>query len=74
MHRGFGLCQNSRDELQFGEINNGHYEHPGSEHPGGAHFLLGDGAVRFVSEKTELKILQAYATRNYREVVNLDQP
>ena len=46
----------------------------GSMHPGGAHFLLGDGAVRFVSEETELKILQAYATRNNREVVNLDQP
>lgn len=40
----------------------------GSEHPGGCHFLMADGSVQFVAENTELKILQAFSTRNEGEV------
>lgn len=34
----------------------------GSYHVGGAHFLMGDGAVRFLSENMDLKLYQALAT------------
>lgn len=34
-------------------INGGHFQGPGSDHVGGAHFGLGDGAVRFISENID---------------------
>ncbi len=43
----------------------------GSNHPGGCHFLLGDGSVHFLSENTQLKILQALASRDGGEVVKV---
>ncbi len=43
----------------------------GSNHPGGCHFLLGDGSVHFLSENTQLRILQALATRDGGEVVEI---
>ena len=43
----------------------------GSEHPGGLHFLLADGSVHFFRESTELKILQAFATRGDGETASL---
>jgi len=42
----------------------------GSEHPGGCHFLMADGSVQFIGESVELKVLQAYATRDYNEVIS----
>ncbi|MCH2131493.1 MAG: DUF1559 domain-containing protein [Pirellulaceae bacterium] len=39
-----------------------------SMHPGGTHFLMGDGSVHFFSESTELRILQGLATRADGEV------
>jgi len=41
-----------------------------SFHPGGVHFLLGDGSVRFFSENIELKVFQALTTRSGGEAVN----
>ena len=35
----------------------------GSEHPGGANMLFGDGAVKYVSEGIDLKVLQQYGHR-----------
>ena len=43
----------------------------GSNHPGGCHFLLGDGSVHFLSENTQLRILQALASRDGGEVVKV---
>ncbi|MBW3543856.1 MAG: DUF1559 domain-containing protein [Planctomycetes bacterium] len=40
-----------------------------SDHIGGAHFCLADGAVRFLSENIDARLLDALATRNGREVV-----
>jgi len=34
-------------------INGGQYEGPGSDHIGGAHFGMGDGSVRFISENID---------------------
>ncbi|QDT42595.1 Type II secretion system protein G precursor [Gimesia alba] len=40
-----------------------------SDHVGGAHFLLGDGAVRFVSENIDAGTLDALATKSGGEVI-----
>jgi prepilin-type processing-associated H-X9-DG protein len=41
-------------------------------HPGGAHFLFGDGSVRFVSYGAA-PIMPALATRNGGEAVNIPE-
>lgn len=43
-----------------------------SFHVGGAHVLMTDGAVRFVSESLPIEELVALVSRNGREVVSLD--
>ena len=40
----------------------------GSEHPGGAQFVLADGSVQFLSEEMELEVLQSMATVNGGEI------
>lgn len=55
--------------VQLGEMNNFHYEHPGSEHPGGAQFGLADGSVRFISENIDSWILKSLSTYNCGEVI-----
>ena len=40
-----------------------HFDDFSSEHVGGAHFLFGDGAVRFISMNIDLKVYQSMATR-----------
>ncbi|QDT98685.1 DUF1559 domain-containing protein [Gimesia aquarii] len=42
---------------------------PASHHTGGCHFLMGDGAVRFISENIDLGTLQDLTTRAGGEVV-----
>ena len=44
----------------------------GSQHIGGAHFLLTDGSVRFVNQNIDFVTYQAAATRGEREVWSLD--
>jgi prepilin-type N-terminal cleavage/methylation domain-containing protein/prepilin-type processing-associated H-X9-DG protein len=41
-----------------------------SQHPGGAHFVFGDGSVRFVKESIDLATYQGLGTRNGKELVN----
>ena len=43
----------------------------GSLHPGGCHFALGDGSVRFVSETTQKSVLYNLARMSDGEVVEL---
>jgi prepilin-type N-terminal cleavage/methylation domain-containing protein len=40
----------------------------GSNHTGGAQFLLGDGAVKFISENIDINLYQSLATRDGGEV------
>jgi prepilin-type N-terminal cleavage/methylation domain-containing protein len=40
-----------------------HFDDFGSYHPGGTHFVFGDGAVRFISEEIDLEVYQALTTR-----------
>ena len=58
--------------LQFGEMNNGHYEHPASEHPGGVNFGLGDGSVVFISEDVNSDLIRHLST--YSDGVVVDVP
>ncbi len=44
----------------------------GSQHTGGAQFLLGDGTVRFVSENIDFATYQALASRGGGEIASLD--
>jgi prepilin-type processing-associated H-X9-DG protein len=39
----------------------------GSNHAGGANFLMGDGAVRFVGESIDITTYKASASRNGKE-------
>lgn len=47
-----------------------HFDDFGSYHSGGAHFLMGDGAVRFVSDHIDLGVYQSLATRQGGEAVS----
>jgi prepilin-type N-terminal cleavage/methylation domain-containing protein len=50
-------------------INGGAEEAAGSFHVGGAHFLMGDGAVRFLSENMHMATYQGLSTRRAGEVL-----
>ena len=49
---------------------NGHFDDFGSRHAGGAHFVMGDGAVRFINESIDLGLYQGLATINAGEVID----
>jgi len=51
-------------------INSYGEEAAGSYHIGGAHFVFGDGRVRFLSENIDMKVYRALSTRAKGEVVN----
>jgi prepilin-type processing-associated H-X9-DG protein len=44
-----------------------------SRHPGGVHFALADGSVRFINESTDSVVYRASCTRNGEEAVTLPQ-
>ncbi len=50
-------------------INGGSEEATGSFHVGGAHFLFGDGSVRFLSENMHMATYQAVCTRKNGEIL-----
>ncbi|MGE3820987.1 MAG: H-X9-DG-CTERM domain-containing protein, partial [Isosphaeraceae bacterium] len=43
-----------------------------SQHPGGAHFVFGDGAVHFLKNGVDQVVYQALGTRSGRETINED--
>ena len=72
---GWMLCGSNQDafiSMEFGlapgDGSGAHNDHYWSRHTGGAHFLLTDGAVRFVSENTDYSLLIGLATRNGEEL------
>jgi prepilin-type N-terminal cleavage/methylation domain-containing protein/prepilin-type processing-associated H-X9-DG protein len=75
---GYGICSwGTRDgflSMQKGiapgdDTIVAHEYHFWSYHPGGAHFLFGDGRVRYISEQVDLATLRALATIAGAEVV-----
>lgn len=52
----------------FGRL--GSWAYPGSLHPGGCHFAMGDGSVRFVNQNTPYNTLMAMATITGGETVD----
>lgn len=60
-------------DVQYGELNNGHFEHPGSEHPGGAQFGMADGSVRFINENIDSPTLMHLATIDCGEVIQQEE-
>jgi prepilin-type N-terminal cleavage/methylation domain-containing protein/prepilin-type processing-associated H-X9-DG protein len=43
-----------------------------SQHPGGAHFLFGDGSVKFLKNSINLAVYRGLSTRKKREVIGAD--
>jgi prepilin-type N-terminal cleavage/methylation domain-containing protein len=52
-----------------GPINANRSKEIFSRHPGGAHALVGDGSVRFLSESTDLSVIGGLSTRAVGEIV-----
>ena len=59
-------------DLGFGGVNNGYFEHPGSDHPGGVHFGMVDGSVHFFSVHVSGFLLDDLGSCAGGEVVELD--
>ncbi len=59
------------DPLNPGGINNQYFESAGSDHPGGAHFAMCDGSVRFISENIDDRVFNYLGSRASGEVVAL---
>lgn len=60
---------NAQCTVRYG-VNNAPF---GSLHPGGANFTMGDGAVKFFGDDTDMTMLMALASRNGDEAVSVPQ-
>jgi prepilin-type processing-associated H-X9-DG protein len=47
-----------------------HFDDFASYHPGGVHFLYGDGSVQRINNQIDLSIYQALCTRNGGEAIS----
>ena len=54
-----------------GGLNNGFFESPGSEHPGGAQFCTADGSVHFISENVDAVLFLFLGGRADGEVAQM---
>ena len=61
---------NNLFNTQWGTINDGEYESPGSEHPGGANFAMGDASVRFLSDDISSKTLKLLSSIKGNDIVS----
>ena len=59
------------DGLRSSGINSGHFQKPGSDHPGGAHLGMADGSVHFFSEHISDFLLDDLGSCAGGEVVEL---
>ena len=59
------------DPSHPGGLNNGFFESPGSEHPAGANFGMGDGSIQFLNDDIDKAIFQALGTCAGGESVSL---
>ena len=50
----------------------GHFDDFSSRHPQGAHFLMGDGSVRIITDSIEEDIYQAMSTRAGGEIISAE--
>lgn len=66
-----GATDPATDPDHPGGLNNGFFESPGSEHPGGANFSMADGSVHFVTDDIDKAIFQALGSYAGREAVSL---
>lgn len=74
---GWVLCGSTQDayvDMQIGLIpgdaSGAHNDHFWSWHPGGAHFLMADGAVKFLSDNSDRNLLIGVSTRSGNEVLS----
>ncbi|EAQ78566.1 DUF1559 domain-containing protein [Blastopirellula marina] len=69
-------CKNIVDGINITPAVSGNFNNVsfGSQHPGGTHFLMCDGAVRFVPETVDFGVYKATASRNGQEVKTVLQP
>jgi hypothetical protein len=49
----------------------GHFDDFSSEHPGGTHFVLGDGSVHLLPDTIDLNVYRALVTLNGGEAAPL---
>jgi len=54
--------------VQGGAMNDRFFEHPGSEHPGGAQFAMADGSVQFLLEDMDSDSLRALSTMDAGDI------
>ncbi len=53
----------AEQRFSAGGLNSWHFEHPGSEHPGGAHLANADGSIHFLSENMDSLVFMSLASR-----------